>query len=240
MNVFAGFLALSLAQANAQPNADQIVKDMDAAMNAYRDLSLKYEMIDKQQGRDERKMMFDIDIKGEMRMTAFDAPADMKGTKVLIVSPTQMYIYLPSYKKVRRIASHVTNQGFMGSAYSNDDMALSRFGDKFSAKLLGEDDATWSLEMTKKNDDAPYAKIRLTVDKKLHQPIKLEYFNEEGTHIKTETRTKFDCEGNVCAPGEMEMTDHRSEGHSSTLIRRQWKVNPGLSDRVFSKRNLQP
>jgi outer membrane lipoprotein-sorting protein len=223
----------------AQTNVDQVVKDMDAAMNAYQDLALTYEMVDKQSGRSERKMTFDISIKGDMRFTEFTAPADMKGTKVLIVSQTQMYVYLPSYKKVRRIASHVTNQGFMGTAYSNDDMALSRYGDKFSAKLLSEDANTWSLEMTKKSDEAPYDKIRLTVDKKLRQPIKLEYFNQEGKHIKTETRTGYQCEGKVCAPGTMEMTDHRTEGHSSKLIRRKWKVNPGLDDRVFSKRNLQ-
>jgi outer membrane lipoprotein-sorting protein len=223
----------------AQANVDQIVKDMDAAMNAYSDLALTYEMVDKQPGRDERRMIFEIAIRGDMRMTEFTAPADMKGTKVLIVSATQMYIYLPSYKKVRRIASHVTNQGFMGSAYSNDDMALNRFGNKFSAKLLGEDGETWSLEMTKKSDEAPYDKIRITLDKKLHQPRKLEFFSAEGKHIKTETRVKYDCEGKVCAPGELEMTDLRTDGHSSKLIRKQWKVNPGLSDRVFSKRNLQ-
>jgi outer membrane lipoprotein-sorting protein len=184
-------------------------------------------------------MSFDISIKGDKRFTEFTSPADMKGTKVLIVSQTQMYIYLPSYKKVRRIASHVTNQGFMGTAYSNDDMALNRFGDKYTAKVLGEDGASWNLEMIKKSDEAPYDKIRITVDKKLHQPIKLEFFSAEGKHIKTETRTGFDCTGKVCAPGELQMVDHRSNGHSSKLIRRQWKVNPGLDDRVFSKRNLQ-
>jgi outer membrane lipoprotein-sorting protein len=234
-----GPLSMLLALTAAQTDPAQVMKDMDAAMNAYADLALTYEMIDKQPGRDDRKMSFDISIKGDKRFTEFTSPADMKGTKVLIVSQTQMYIYLPSYKKVRRIASHVTNQGFMGTAYSNDDMALSRFGDKYDAKLLGEDAATWSLEVTKKNDEAPYDKIKIVVDKKTHQPIKLEYFSEEGKHIKTETRTKFECHGKVCSPEVLEMTDLRTNGHSSKLIRRAWKVNPGLNDRVFSKRNLQ-
>jgi outer membrane lipoprotein-sorting protein len=223
----------------AQTDVDRIMKEMDAAMNAYDDLALTYEMVDKQAGRGERKLTFDIAMKGEKRFTEFVAPADMKGTKVLIMSPTQMYIYLPSFKKVRRIASHVTNQGFMGTAYSNDDMALSRFGDKYAAKILGQDAATWKLELTKKSDDAPYDKIVLTVDKKLRQPTELQYFNAEGKHIKTETRRNWSCEGKVCTPGELEMVDHRSNNHSSTLIRRRLKVNPGLDDRVFSKRNLQ-
>ena len=220
-------------------DGNQVLKEMDASMNAAKDLSLTYELIDEQKGRTPRKMGMKVLIKGDMRITEFTAPADMKGTKVLVKSPTQMYIYMPAYKKVRRIASHVTNQGFMGMTYSNDDLALNRYGDKYQAKLLGEDQDVWRLEAKAKSKEAPYAKVLLTVDRKMKQPIKLEFYDDGGNLLKTETRKNFDCQGEVCAPGEMTMVDHRTDGHSSTLRRKSWKVNPGLSDRVFSKRYLQ-
>ena len=42
-----------------------------------------------------------VKLKAEKRLTEFTAPADMKGTKVLVLSPTQMYVYLPAFGKVR-------------------------------------------------------------------------------------------------------------------------------------------
>lgn len=233
-------LAMTLAASPAfAADGNQILKDVDAAMNAFEDMKLTYEMLDKQPGRDERKMAIEVFIKGDQRLTEFTKPADMKGTKVLVKSSTQMYVYVPAFRKVRRIASHVTNQGFMGMAYSNDDIALNRFTPQFTGKLLSEDDSTWTIEAKAKDGDAPYAKIKIVVDKKMHQPVKLDYFNEDGKLIKTETRKNFDCEGKVCSPGEMKMVDHRADGHYSRMILKTWKVNPGLSSRLFTKRALQ-
>ena len=30
-----------------------------------------------------------------------------------------MYVYLPAYNKIRRVASHASNQGFMGTMFSD-------------------------------------------------------------------------------------------------------------------------
>ena len=51
---------------------------------------------------------------------------------LLIRSPTQMYIYLPSFRKVRRVASHVQEQGFMGSAFDHAEVSLATYSDTFT------------------------------------------------------------------------------------------------------------
>ena len=63
-------------------------------------------------------------MKGEKRLTEFTDPPEMKGMRILILSPTRMYIYLPAYKKVRRVASHVSAQGLLGPAFASDDLAV--------------------------------------------------------------------------------------------------------------------
>jgi outer membrane lipoprotein-sorting protein len=160
----------------------------------------------------------------------------MKGTKVLTASPTQMYIYLPAMKKIRRIASHVTEQGFLGTALSQRDMTLTRYGDKYTAKI-DSDGAVLAMTLTAKNADAPYPKLELEIDKKIWLPTKVKYLNEAGKVIKTETRTSYECDENYCNPREMVMTDHTS-GVSSTLQLKKFKINPELSDDLFSKRSL--
>ena len=72
-------------------------------------------------GKAERTMAMTVLLKGEKRFTEFSAPSDMKGTKVLVLSPSEVYAYLPAFGKVRRVASSASDQGFMGMAFSLDD-----------------------------------------------------------------------------------------------------------------------
>lgn len=218
--------------------AQPLLEGVDVAINRADDQVLAYEMIDRKDGK-ERKLRLEVSIKGDKRLTAFEAPADLRGTKVLIVSPTQMYIYLPAYKKVRRIASHVTEQGFMGTTYSNDDLALTRYAPAYDAKLLDEDEEKATLALTKKaSSEAPYARIEMVVEKKRRLPLKMKYFDAANKHVKTETRSRYTCEGDICAPEVVSMQDHTDGDHISEMVRKSWKVNSGLSDRLFTKRSL--
>jgi len=45
----------------------------------------------------------------------------------------ELYIYLPAYNKVRRVASHATKGGFLGTTYSNEDISTITFGDPLVA-----------------------------------------------------------------------------------------------------------
>ena len=218
---------------------DELLADVDEAMNRAEDQYFEYDVVDQLPGKDERVLGMQVSLKGEKRLTKFSAPADIKGTKVLIVSQTQMYIYLPAYKKVRRIASHVTSQGFMGTVYSSDDMALNTYADKYTAKLVSEDDKSWTLEANAKADsDAPYPKLKLTIDKKLVLPLEIQIFGDADKHLKTETRDDYGCEGKVCTARVHKMVDHTTSGHWTKLVRKEWKVNSGIKDRTFTKRAL--
>jgi len=230
---------LLFASAAHAEDGDAILKRVDEAMNRAKDQFFAYDVIDKQPGKNERTLGLEVDLKGEKRLTKFTRPADVKGTRVLILSQTQMYIYLPAYKKVRRIASHVTNQGFMGTTYSNDDMALTTFADKYAAKLAKEAAESWTLELTAKaGGEAPYPKLVVEIGKKLNLPDKLDYYNGDGVLTKTELRTGYDCQGKICTAKEQQMTDHSANGHWTKLVRTEWKVDRGISDEVFSKRSL--
>lgn len=226
------------APAHADPAGDKLLAQMDAAMNRAKTHKFDYEIVNQEPGKSERKMAMAVQIKGEKRLTEFSAPSDMKGTKVLILSPTQMYVYLPAFGKVRRIASHTKDQGFLGLAFSQDDMATQAYGGDYEGKIASEDAANWKLVLTPKaGKETAYAKIEVTVGKDKTLPSELKYFNAEGKNIKTETRTGYTCEGNICTPGELKMTDN-AKGNWTKLIRKTWKVNESISDDQFSQRNL--
>lgn len=73
--------------------------------------------------------------------------------------------------------------------------------------------------------------------KKMGAPSEIQYFNAAGTNIKTETRSQYTCEGNVCSPTELKMVDN-TRGNWTQLVRKSWKVNEAIADTVFSTRSL--
>ena len=225
------------AAAHADPAGDAVLAKMDAAMNKHKTLMFDYEIVNKEANKDEKTMAMSVKLKGEKRFTEFSAPGDMKGTKVLILSPTQMWVYLPAFGKVRRIASHTKDQGFLGLTFSQDDMATTAYSPIYSAAVASEDAAAWKLTLTPKGADAPYAKIEVTVLKDKVVPSELRYFNAEGKNVKTEVRTGYSCEGDVCTPGELKMTDN-VKNQWTKLTAKSRKVNVEISDDVFSQRNL--
>jgi outer membrane lipoprotein-sorting protein len=226
------------APARADAAGDQMLATIDAAMNKAKTLMFDYEIVNKEAGKDERTMAMSVKLKGEKRFSEFTAPADMKGTKVLILSPTQMYVYLPAFGKVRRIASHTKDQGFLGLTFSQDDMATTSYSPLYTGAVTADSPAQATLTLTPKpGQEAPYAKIVVLVAKDHMVLSQLQYFNAEGKNVKTETRTGYSCEGDVCTPGELKMTDN-IKGQWTKLVAKSRKVNAEISDDVFSQRNL--
>lgn len=235
----AALACLSLsAGARADAAGDAVLAKVDAAANRAKTLQLEYQIVNQEAGKPERTLAMQVKLKGEKRFTEFSAPADMKGTKVLVLSPTQMYVYLPAFGKVRRIATSTKDQGFLGLAFSQFDLASARLADAYAASVLGETATEWRLELKPKaGQQTPYAKIEVTVDKQKALPTELKYFAADGKNIKTETRSGYTCEGEVCTAGEQKMTDN-VKGSSTKLVRKSVKIDAPIADDVFSQRNL--
>jgi hypothetical protein len=163
----------------------------------------------------------------------------MKGTKVLIMSSTQMYVYLPAFDKVRRIASHTTkDRSFLGMTFSPDDFPASYGGD-YSASIATATPASYELVLAAKGTaERPYARIEMTVARDRMVPTELRYFDETGKKVKTETRSNYTCQDDICDPRERKMADDARPGAWTKLVRKAWEVNVPLSDDLFSARSL--
>ena len=90
----------------------------------------------------------------------FLAPADVKGTAILIYDyedkADDMWVYLPSMRRTRRIVSTERGKSFMGSEFSNADMSRPNVDD-FTYSLLGEETVNgkpcWKVESLAKSRD---------------------------------------------------------------------------------------
>ena len=229
------------ATASAQEcDAAEVLRKLDERLNAASDLALTIEIVNQIPGKDDRTMRMKVNTRGAKRYTEFLAPGDVKGTKVLSLSRSKMYVYLPAYQKVRRITSHTTDQGFMGTTLSHDDMATTHYGEVYDgASCRVEAGHSIVRGVPKKDAQIAYGSVvfKLTADKTL--PVELKYFSTSGKHVKTETRSDYDCRGEFCNPNSISMVDHTRGGAKTLLKTTSWKKDTGFSDSLFSRRALQ-
>ena len=122
-------LLLSLAilafspRAHAETPGDKVIKQMDESMTRAKDQHFIHRVVTQEPGKAQRTLVMDVRIKGdEWRRIDFTDPGDIKGMKILILSLDQTYVYLPAFRKVRRVAGHAKEQGFMGTTFSHDEM----------------------------------------------------------------------------------------------------------------------
>jgi len=230
---------LALAAAHAG-SGDEILARMDEAMTRGTDYAFEYTAVTEEPGKSPRTMEFDLELQGDKRLVGFTAPGDVKGTRVLVLERNQMYVYVPAYRKVRRVASHVTEQGFMGTAFSYEDISTARYAPVFEAELTSETHALWHLELTPREGvDTPYSRLEVDVDKTLVLPVAARLYGATGEHVKTLTSTDLKCHEDVCAPMTMKMVDHSRGDASTTISVKSWTVNTGLPDSRFTVRELQ-
>ena len=140
---------------------------------------------------------------------------------------------------MRRIASHTKDQGFLGLSFSQDDMATTAYGPLYSGVISETPPACRPSSPSRPRR----ARTRRTRRSRSRSPrttstiAQLKYFNGDGTNVKTETRSGYTCEGDVCTPGELKMVDN-VKGNWTKLVAKSRKVNEEISDDVFSQRNL--
>lgn len=121
----------------------------------------------------------------------FESPADVAGTKFLSLEEkggeTAQYIYLPAFKKVKRVVGAQRTQSFMGTDFSYADLEgrdvnQSTWKKLPDEKVQGED--CWVVEATPKDPEkVEYGKYVLWVHKKLNMPVKSDLYDKTGKEV---------------------------------------------------------
>lgn len=222
------------------PTAGDILKNADAVVNAPQDqeISLKMTLTDK--GGNEKIREMKMYQKGdETRLIRFLSPADQKGVSFLSLPDDVQYLYLPAFHKVRRIASHVKNDNFAGTDFSYDDMSASKYAEEYDATLLETTDDLYILELIpQKGVEKSYSKLKMWVRQDNFYPVKVEFYDKNSTLWKLFESRNIKKNDEYWVASEAEMTDLKKE-HSTKMITEKVELDKGLSDDIFTKRNLK-
>jgi len=220
--------------------AEALLQKVDDEMNFYKDRSLTTTVIviDKEGTEKVREMK--IWEKGNKRLVRFVKPASEKGLSLLAEDKDTNYIYLPAYKRVRRVAAHARNQTFLGTDMTQTDMSLIRFGDDYVPKLAGETDTYYELELTPKpGEDVGYGKLIVRASKDRYSVLQVTYFDKGGEKIKTEQRKEWAPYGDGHYMASTVHVTNAAGDHQTILKNWDYKINQGIPDNFFTKRNLK-
>ncbi len=233
-------MSWAISVAAQELSALDIVKKSDATVNAPKDQYLDSKMILINKNGDQKVRKTVMYQKGdEKRLIRFLSPADQKGIGFLSLPNDINYLYLPAFHKVRKIASHVKNQSFAGTDFSYDDMSSFKYAEEYDPKLLETTEENYVLELTPKaNLKKDYSKLKMLVAKESFYPVKIEHYDKAGNLWKVMVREKVVKKGEYWVSLKMEMKDLKKQHSTQTLIEKI-ELDTGLSDNVFTKRNLK-
>jgi hypothetical protein len=177
----------------------------------------------------------------------FLAPADVKGTAMLIHDyddkDDDMWIYLPSLRKTRRIVSGEKGKSFMGSEFSNADMARPNL-DQFTHKLLGSERYNgadcWKVESVCL-DPGQYGFSRKIdwVEKTTYLTQKIEFYDAGGKRFKEMFLKDYRKQPNgkyFCFLLEMK---NLQSGRHSVISIDKFQMGSKFAENYFSADNLE-
>lgn len=220
-------------------SATDILKNVDKVMNASKDSSvtMKVILIDKDKNEKVREMET-IEKAENKRLMRFLSPADQKGISFLSLPDDVQYVYLPAFRKVRRVASNIKNTNFAGMDFTYDDLSTFEYSRDYDPKLVETTDTAYVLELIPKPGvKKEYGMLKMWIRKDNFYPIKTESYDKKNSLFKVLERRKIEKIGNYWVAREMEMKDIKNN-HSTKIIINKVEFDTGLSDDLFTQRTL--
>ena len=238
--LFTATILISKSLSAQQASAEQILKEFESVINAPKDQDLKAKLVLVDSKGNEKERTITMLQKGDdKRLVRFLTPADQRGIGFLGLQNDVQYIYLPAFKKVRRIASHVKNQSFAGTDFTYDDIGTLKYSDDYNPKLAETTAEHYLLELTpKEGKNKDYRKLKIWVRKDIFYPVKTEFYDKSGKLWKVMERRNIESISKYWVAKEVEMKDLTDE-HSTKMILSEIKFDSKLSDDLFTERSLE-
>jgi outer membrane lipoprotein-sorting protein len=171
------------------------------------------------------------------------SPAKEKGVATLRIED-DMWNYLPKTNKVIKIPPSMMMSSWMGSDFNNDDL-VNEFSlvEDYTYTLLSPEDKQENrlyIECIPRKDlPIVWGKIILTVRKKDYIPVKEEYYDEKGKLMRIMNYRDITVFDNRKIPAILELIPQDEEGHKTVLRYLTAEFNIGISEDIFTLRNLR-
>ena len=153
----------------------------------------------------------------------------------------EMHIWLPAFKKIRRISAKKRSDNFMGSDMSYEDMSTRQI-DEYTFKIVGQEmyDSIFCYlleSIPKENIRTEYNHHVAWVDTSLFLPMKEQSYDKLGKLLKKKKFT-YSVINDYHVLTEIQVINIQ-KNHSTNLKFENIELNTGVGDKLFHQRNLK-
>ena len=251
------FAAHSLPGAAAQPQTPDAVARLVDTRDTGRDsrVEMTMRLFDRQGRARERSLTVSTlrgaGEKGDRVLVRFSAPNDIRGTGFLVwedpKAEDERFLYLPALGRVRRIAGAETQESFVGSDLTYEDIG-GRELDDYSYSFApgdpswtdpgGQTHQVWRLESRARSSDAAYPRVVSVVRRDHAIVVAAEVFNTRNEAEKVYTVRHWRAIDGIWTAIEVVM-ENRLQRTRTELVVNSARYNIGLTDAAFSRRALE-
>jgi hypothetical protein len=180
-------------------------------------------------------------------MVRFTEPAEVRGVGLLSINEggtaDRQWMYTPAIQRVRRIASQERRQRFIGTDFTNEDMA-ERVLDDYTYKMLGEGEVVDGRK-TSKIEGRPvsagksqYAYVYLWVPQDLPYVVLAEMYDKQGQRQRVLKAGNLEKVSGIWVAKRLEMSTP-GEGTRTVLMLEEIRFNVGLKEDMFTQQALE-
>ena len=236
---FSGTMLAQPQPVAAAVTGTEILAKLDGLAARFPSQTYKATMEIYKSGQLRTTMVFSMSMKNlEKQFIHFTAPGDVAGMKILMEDRDTIYMYSPEFQKVRRVAAHMQNQGFLGSEFTPEDMVMAKLSPSFDATVVGKVGTETQLDL-KPKEGAPisFSKLEVFIDSTVNGVTRIKYYDGSGNHVRTQTREEWKPFEDTKIPTQIRMKNLKT-GDETVIKLSEIDVKTAIGDDLFSRRTL--
>jgi hypothetical protein len=197
---------------------------------------------------------------GDRLLIRFNFPNDIRGTSFLVWehpdADDERFLYLPSLGRVRRIAGAETQESFVGSDFTYEDIGGREFDEytyAFAGPSTSSGQATnaswtplsggapqpaWRLESRRKETNAEFPRVVSLILKDSFLVVQADIFNRRNEKQKVYTVKRVERIEGIWTVMESEMTNDLEKTRTELVVE-SIDYNVGLKESDFARRELE-
>lgn len=255
--VVSGALVAAVARSEQAPPSTgrsiaERVRDRDQGKDARFDVRMR--LFDRQGALRERTFTLSMlrkPAREDRTLIRFTKPADIQGTGLLIwkhdKAESERFLFLPALGRVRRVAGGESQESFVGSDFSYEDIGGQDL-DAYTYEVLDADGSAagpggapyryYKLQAKARDTRAPFPTTISFVAKETFIVMHSEFFDRAGQRRKTLDVRKLAKIQDIWTVIELTMASERDRTRTELIIDSA-KYNIGLTDDDVSRRELE-
>lgn len=229
---------------------EEILKRSEENTRGFKDLVNELEMIVTTPEGDviSRKMLIKVLAEKEdsvKSMMVFTAPKRERGVALLTHSngaaTDEQWLYLPSTRRVKKMAAGNKTSSFRGTDFSFEDLsnqAIDDFTYELVSQAIHAGTECYVIDRFPKQESG-YEKVRIWIDAAHYRPMKSDFYDKKNRVFKIMTTEGYEkIEGQFWQPQRIKM-ENQLTGQVTELVSNKIRINSGLTANHFTEMSLR-